>query len=274
MLAALMGSSLTLVPPAGRSPPVRKLFPLKKTRRSQVQSRRRGRRCRLKGPVRRLGPSLKMTPALEVLEQASAGTDWPDSEADILSADSVMDDLEPEHAGGRAGAGGHHGAGDGTGAGSGSRDLQRWRNLSRRLPPDRCSGSPRSDRGYPRADPAGTGALLRRAGQQEVDSEPEPAPEPGAEGERPRPRPGDASGTDGVPRTADGSFDQEGMRRRIEETRNRLKAKAFDAMMSGEASMLSRDSGSGPRASAASPLAPLDSEVAESIEKTLTEEEF
>ena len=36
------------------------------------------------------------------------------------------------------------------------------------------------------------------------------------------------------------------MRRRIEETRARLKAKAFDAMMSGEAALLARDSGEKP----------------------------
>ncbi|MBN2205019.1 MAG: hypothetical protein JW767_08355, partial [Thermoleophilia bacterium] len=41
-------------------------------------------------------------------------------------------------------------------------------------------------------------------------------------------------------------IDQAEMRRRIEETRARLKAKAFDAMMSGEAALLSRDSGEKP----------------------------
>jgi hypothetical protein len=81
------------------------------------------------------------------------------------------------------------------------------------------------------------------------------------------------SGSDGPPPAAEGTFDQEAMRRRIDQTRNRLKAKAFDAMMSGEASLLSRDSGSAQPASTVPPV-PLDSEVAESIEKTLTEEEF
>jgi hypothetical protein len=72
-------------------------------------------------------------------------------------------------------------------------------------------------------------------------------------------------------RASDGSFDQEAMRRRIDETRNRLKAKAFDAMMSGEAALLSR----APSAQRPSvlPEVPLDKEVAESIEKTLTEED-
>lgn len=43
-----------------------------------------------------------------------------------------------------------------------------------------------------------------------------------------------------------GSIDQAEMRRRIEETRARLKAKAFDAMMSGESALLRNDSGSRP----------------------------
>ena len=46
--------------------------------------------------------------------------------------------------------------------------------------------------------------------------------------------------------TRDVSVDQAEMRRRIEETRARLKAKAFDAMMSGESALLSRDSGEKP----------------------------
>jgi len=40
--------------------------------------------------------------------------------------------------------------------------------------------------------------------------------------------------------------DQAEMRRRIEETRARLKAKAFDAMMSGEAALLRNDTGDKP----------------------------
>jgi hypothetical protein len=42
------------------------------------------------------------------------------------------------------------------------------------------------------------------------------------------------------------TIDQAEMRRRIEETRARLKAKAFDAMMSGEAALLRNDSGDKP----------------------------
>ena len=70
-------------------------------------------------------------------------------------------------------------------------------------------------------------------------------------------------------------FDHEAMRRRIEETRNRLKAKAFDAMMKGESALLARDFDS--PASTMSPEvdgAVLDSEVAETIDTTLIEEDL
>ena len=68
-------------------------------------------------------------------------------------------------------------------------------------------------------------------------------------------------------------FDHDAMRRRIEETRNRLKAKAFDAMMSGEGSLLSK-SPEGTRAAAPTESIEVDSEVDQTIEATLTEEEF
>ncbi len=72
---------------------------------------------------------------------------------------------------------------------------------------------------------------------------------------------------------AAGEFDHESMRKRIEATRNRLKAKAFDAMMKGESVLLSRDE---------NPTAPSDigagdldvePEVAATIETTLTEDD-
>ena len=59
------------------------------------------------------------------------------------------------------------------------------------------------------------------------------APEPGPEPDAAEPAPADLRDT--------GAIDQAEMRRRIEETRARLKAKAFDAMMSGEAALLGRD---------------------------------
>ncbi len=74
---------------------------------------------------------------------------------------------------------------------------------------------------------------------------------------------------------AESQFDHDAMRRRIEETRNRLKAKAFDAMMKGESALLARDSDS-----PASTMPPqvdagaLDSEVAETIDTTLIEEDI
>ena len=58
------------------------------------------------------------------------------------------------------------------------------------------------------------------------------------------------------------------MRRRIEETRARLKAKAFDAMMSGEAALLARDSGEKPVPRAAD--VPVDHEIAETIDESLS----
>ena len=69
----------------------------------------------------------------------------------------------------------------------------------------------------------------------------------------------------------EGAIDPAEMRRRIEETRARLKAKAFDAMMSGEAALLARDSGDSP--------VPRDvdvdvsEDVAESIEEGLSQED-
>ena len=70
-------------------------------------------------------------------------------------------------------------------------------------------------------------------------------------------------------------FDHEAMRRRIEETRNRLKAKAFDAMMKGESALLARDFDSPtPGMSPEVDAGALDSEVAETIDTTLIEEDL
>lgn len=69
-------------------------------------------------------------------------------------------------------------------------------------------------------------------------------------------------------------FDREAMRRRIEATRNRLKAKAFDAMLSGESTLLGRDTASALEGSARNAEVPVDSEVDETIESTLTEEDL
>ena len=69
-----------------------------------------------------------------------------------------------------------------------------------------------------------------------------------------------------------GSIDQAEMRRRIEETRARLKAKAFDAMMSGESALLSRDSGEKPvpRGDALD----VDSETESALDESLSQEEY
>ncbi len=69
-----------------------------------------------------------------------------------------------------------------------------------------------------------------------------------------------------------GGIDQAEMRRRIEETRARLKAKAFDAMMSGEAALLSRDSGEKPVPSADD--VKIDDETDTAIDESLSQEDY
>ncbi len=71
---------------------------------------------------------------------------------------------------------------------------------------------------------------------------------------------------------APGAVDQAEMRRRIEETRARLKAKAFDAMMSGEAALLARDSGQSPVPRAVD--VPVDSDVAETLDESLSQDDY
>ena len=78
-----------------------------------------------------------------------------------------------------------------------------------------------------------------------------------------------------VPAAADetvGTVDQAEMRRRIEETRARLKAKAFDAMMSGEAALLARDSGEKPVPRTVD--VPVDHEVAETLDESLSQDDY
>jgi hypothetical protein len=69
-----------------------------------------------------------------------------------------------------------------------------------------------------------------------------------------------------------GPIDQAEMRRRIEETRARLKAKAFDAMMSGESALLSRDSGAKPVPTGDD--VKLDGELESTIDESLSQEEY
>ena len=61
------------------------------------------------------------------------------------------------------------------------------------------------------------------------------------------------------------------MRARIELTRSRLKAKAFDAMMAGETALLGRDDGA--RSSGPVPSAGFDSEIEQTVDNTLREED-
>jgi hypothetical protein len=69
---------------------------------------------------------------------------------------------------------------------------------------------------------------------------------------------------------SDNGSDYDAMRARIELTRSRLKAKAFDAMMAGEATLLRRDpEGS----SVAQKTVAVDSEIEQTVESTLREED-
>jgi hypothetical protein len=65
--------------------------------------------------------------------------------------------------------------------------------------------------------------------------------------------------------------DYDSMKNRIESTRSRLKAKAFDAMMTGESALLGRDAEGASRAE--TKAAGVDSDIDETIETSLREEE-
>ena len=104
---------------------------------------------------------------------------------------------------------------------------------------------------------AAEGAAARRPSPSQRSPEP-PAAEPAAAAE--------ATTREG------GGIDQAEMRRRIEETRARLKAKAFDAMMSGEAALLSRDSGEKPVPSADDVA--IDAETDSAIDESLSQEDY
>jgi len=75
-----------------------------------------------------------------------------------------------------------------------------------------------------------------------------------------------------APAGVEGMVDQVEMRRRIEETRNRLKAKAFDAMASGEAALLSRDVGERPVPEKEE--TPLDEDVQRALDQSLSQEDY
>ena len=79
--------------------------------------------------------------------------------------------------------------------------------------------------------------------------------------------------TEGITRAPDERLEMEyeAVRRRIEATRSRLKAKAFDAMMAGESALLRRETQQG-LAERPAPAA-LDAEVGQSIDSALREEE-
>jgi hypothetical protein len=64
--------------------------------------------------------------------------------------------------------------------------------------------------------------------------------------------------------------DYDAMRARIELTRSRLKAKAFDAMMAGESALLGRDPETSP---APARSATFDSEIEQTVDSTLREDD-
>jgi hypothetical protein len=84
--------------------------------------------------------------------------------------------------------------------------------------------------------------------------------------------PADEPVAEAPPVRESGAIDQAEMRRRIEETRARLKAKAFDAMMSGESALLSRDSGEKPVPTGED--VKLDGELESTIDESLSQEEY
>jgi hypothetical protein len=71
--------------------------------------------------------------------------------------------------------------------------------------------------------------------------------------------------------TSENGADYDAMRARIELTRSRLKAKAFDAMMAGESALLGRDSDDS--ATAATRAAAFDSEIEQTVDTTLREDD-
>jgi hypothetical protein len=77
--------------------------------------------------------------------------------------------------------------------------------------------------------------------------------------------------TAGVPVDEELTAEYDAIKARIQETRSRLKAKAFDAMMTGESALLGRDSGD--RALNRPEAPKIDEEVEQSIERGLREEE-
>ena len=106
----------------------------------------------------------------------------------------------------------------------------------------------------------------------EAFAEPEPVAEAAAaEGPAPVVEATPVEEAPSASREGSGNIDQAAMRRRIEETRARLKAKAFDAMMSGEAALLSRDSGEKPVPTADD--IKLDDDVESTIDESLSQED-
>jgi hypothetical protein len=87
----------------------------------------------------------------------------------------------------------------------------------------------------------------------------------------PSPRDGATAFAASAEASDEDASDYDAMRARIELTRSRLKAKAFDAMMAGESSLLGRDlEGS---STPTGPTASFDSEIEQTVDSTLREED-
>ena len=69
-----------------------------------------------------------------------------------------------------------------------------------------------------------------------------------------------------------GAIDQAEMRSRIEETRTRLKVKAFDAMIRGRTALLAHDGGEAPAPAGDAPS--LDGDLAGMVDGALSEQEY
>ena len=126
----------------------------------------------------------------------------------------------------------------------------------------------------PAEAPPAEAPLVEEAAEPVVEVPAAPAPiaeAPPAEAAA-APEPAAAAPEAGPVAREGGSIDQAEMRRRIEETRARLKAKAFDAMMSGESALLGRDSGASqvPKGDDIR----LDGELESTIDESLSQEEY
>ena len=136
---------------------------------------------------------------------------------------------------------------------------------------DMGSGQDAAAPGQTAAEGPGTTAVVPTLEEQALTEQVSKEP-PAREGPVPTPSvPTSSVATADQGASMELGIDYDAMRSRIEETRSRLKSKAFDAMMTGEASLLSKDS-SEPGPTQTSGLT-VDQETDETIEASLREED-